>query len=31
MTSAIQQYLPEHLWKLAEEFTIPENYLVARA
>jgi len=30
MTNAIQQYLPEHLWKLAEEFNIPENFLVSR-
>lgn len=28
---AIKQYLPEHLWSLAEQFTIPENFLVSNA
>ena len=27
MTSAIQQYLPEHLWNLAAEFDIPLVFL----
>lgn len=27
MTTAIQQNLPEHLWKIAEDFSIPEAFL----
>ena len=27
MTTAIQQYLPENLWSLAEWFDIPESFL----
>lgn len=31
MTSAIQQYLPESLWSLAETFEIPEAFLQSNA
>lgn len=27
MNPSIQKYLPENLWKLASEFSIPENFL----
>jgi len=31
MNNAIQQYLPENLWKLAETFTIPEKFIINNA
>jgi len=31
MTTAIQQYLPENLWSLAEWFDIPESFLETNA
>lgn len=31
MTSALQKFLPEHLWKLAEGFNIPEAFLIKEA
>lgn len=31
MNPLIQKYLPENLWKLASEFSIPENFLATES